>query len=432
MALAASRATLGCLLVFLCVAVGVHFALIAAFRVLPAQRNQLFVGVDGGFGVVLLALHIRQAVQEDGAVVLLAVVVVVVGLCGACDQAVQYLRGLGIAAERVVGQRLVEEDLVGIGGKRLRLFECGQGLLVVALAALAFGDARQRLRILWVGRGDLLVGVLRILKLIVVQQRLGECALGIQVVGIQIDGLLVGGDGILRVLDLVVSGAQCEGELGGAVIFRNGLQRRDGALEVAAFAIEPGEIEGDVFGVGIDLPRCLELLLRQLRVVVDGVELPEHEVALDVGRVKRADLLVFADREIEHLLRSAVLHVAQRVQVDAAEQLMSGDILGVALDGVLRGQDRVAHAAGAEVELGQAVVQKGGGGVGVQRQLVLFDGAGGVVLAAGVHGHVFVGVGQREMVVGSAAGCFLGRNRGGLRLGGRRGLVVRKRKRRSE
>src|ERR1700722_2802154 len=111
---------------------------------------------------------------------------------------------------------------------------------------------------------------------------------------------------------------------------------------------------------------------------------------------------------------------------------MRRDIFWFALDGVLRGEDRVAHAAGAEVELGQAIVQKGGGGVRGQRQLVLFDGAGGIVLASRVHGHVFVGVGQRQMVVGSATGCFLGRSRGGLRLGGRRCLVVRKRQGRSE
>ena len=61
---------------------------------------------------------------------------------------------------------------------------------------------------------------------------------------------------------------------------------------------------------------------------------------------------------------------------------MGVDVLRVGLDGVLRGQDGIAYAAGAEVEFGQAVVQIFRGRIGVQRQLVLFDGAGGVLLAA--------------------------------------------------
>jgi hypothetical protein len=47
------------------------------------------------------------------------------------------------------------------------------------------------------------------------------------------------------------------------------------------------------------------------------------------------------------------------MQVDPAEQLMSGNVLGVALDRLLRRQDGVADAAGAEVKLRQTIVQEG-------------------------------------------------------------------------
>ena len=102
-------------------------------------------------------------------------------------------------------------NLVGIGGERLRLLQRNQRLLVVALAALAFGDAYKSLRILRISSGNLLIGVLSIVELVVAQQGLGQRSLGIQVVRIHVDGLLVGGDGVLRVLDLVVTRAEREG-----------------------------------------------------------------------------------------------------------------------------------------------------------------------------------------------------------------------------
>ena len=159
----------------------------------------------------------------------------------------------------------MKQDLVGIAGERLRLLQRNQRLLVVALAALAFGDAYKSLRVLRVSSGDLLIRMLSIIELVIAQQRLGQRALGVQVIRIHVDGLLVGGDGVFRVLDLVVTSAEREGQLGGAVVFRNRFQRLDGVLEIAAFAIEPSKVKGNILGVGIDLLRCLELLLRQLR-----------------------------------------------------------------------------------------------------------------------------------------------------------------------
>jgi hypothetical protein len=52
------------------------------------------------------------------------------------------------------------------------------------------------------------------------------------------------------------------------------------------------------------------------------------------------------------------LHIAQRVQIDAAKQFMGSDVLRLALDGVLGRQDGVADATRAEIKLGQAVIEK--------------------------------------------------------------------------
>ncbi len=63
---------IGRLVVRLGIAIGVHLTLIAAFGELAAKREQLPVGGNGRFRVVLLALYVRQPVQENGTVVLLA------------------------------------------------------------------------------------------------------------------------------------------------------------------------------------------------------------------------------------------------------------------------------------------------------------------------------------------------------------------------
>ena len=87
--------------------------------------------------------------------------------------------------------------------------------------------------------------MLGIFQLVVVQQRLRQSPFGVQVVRIHVDGLLIGSHRVLGVLDLVVARAQREGQLGRAIILRNRLQCLDGTLEIAAFAVQPGQVQGD-------------------------------------------------------------------------------------------------------------------------------------------------------------------------------------------
>ena len=60
-------------------------------------------------------------------------------------------------------------------------------------------------------------------------------------------------------------------------------------------------------------------------------------------------------------------------------------------------------AAGAEVKIGQAVVQLRGVGIGIERQLVLLDGVGHVLRLALGDGFFFVDAGQRQVIVGLGA-----------------------------
>jgi hypothetical protein len=122
--------------------------------------------------------------------------------------------------------------------------------------------------------------------------------------------------------------------------------------------------------------------------MVQRVELTQQQVALDIARLQLRDFGKLGDRKIEHLLRFRILRLAQRPKINAPQQFV---------------RFQVAHAPGAEVKLGQAIVQVRRCRVGIQGEFVLFDGARGIVLPAGVGRHFFVHVRQAEMVVGRGA-----------------------------
>ncbi len=111
-----------------------------------------------------------------------------------------------------------------------------------------------------VGVGELAVDLEGGIELIVGEEGLAECAEGADVTGIDIDGALVGGDGVLGVLELIVGRAEGELHLGGAVLDGDGFDYFDGVLDVAALNVEAGEVEDNIFGVGVDGLRGLELV----------------------------------------------------------------------------------------------------------------------------------------------------------------------------
>ncbi len=267
--------------------------------------------------------------------------------------------------------------------------------------------------VLGIGGGDGLERLKGLRQLIVAEQRAGERAFGIEVGRIEIDRAAVGFDGLLGFLDLLVSATQSELGPGSLVVLGNGAEHVDRPMRVPLFAIQPGEVENDLLGARIDLLGGLELLFGLGAVVVDGVKLAEQESILDALGFEGDDLGVLGDRELQHLPGGAAgLTVAQRAQINPAKKFMGVEVVGVLLEQILSGDDRVLDFSGLEIQLRQAAVQKLRGGIGVQRQLVLLDRAGGV-LASTVRGrHLLVVVRERVMVVGGGAV-------GSLRSGGR-------------
>ncbi len=199
---------LGRLVVLLGIAVGIHLALVSALGIFPAHGDHQLVGLHRLVGLVLLAVHIGQPVEEDGAIVLFRFGVLAVRVAGLLYQALQGLRRLVVVAQGVVDQGFVEADFERIRGQRLGLLQRGQRLLVVALAALDLRDAQIGLRVLRVGSGDGLKVLERRAKLVVIQQRLRQAPFRVQVIRFHLERLGVGIDGILVLLELVVAHAQ--------------------------------------------------------------------------------------------------------------------------------------------------------------------------------------------------------------------------------
>ena len=111
--------------------------------------------------------------------------------------------------------------------------------------------------------------------------------------------------------------------------------------------------------------------------MVQGVELAQQQTIFNVLGLDLDDFDVFVNGQVQHLLRRGiVLHVAQRAQVDASQQLMCFQVVGILLDHVLRGENGIANPPGLEVELRQSVVQIGRIRIGIQRKLVFLNRAG--------------------------------------------------------
>ncbi len=163
-----------------------------------------------------------------------------------------------------------------------------------------------------------------------VQESVGQTALGIdRVLGLQVERRAVGGHGILGALQLVVAGRQRELHASGAVVFGNCGERLGGTLEVALLAVEPRHVKDDLFRAAVDLLRGFELGLGLGGIVVQAVELAKQEMRLDIVRLKLRELLVFCDRELEHLAGLLGLHVAEGAEIDLAEQRVRLDIVRV-------------------------------------------------------------------------------------------------------
>ena len=123
----------------------------------------------------------------------------------------------------------------------------------------------QRLGVFRVGLGKRLILLERLVELVVAEQRRGKRIHGLQVAGLQVVGALIGGDGVLGLLQLVVKRAQRELHLGRAAVHGNSFNRLHGMLHVAAFGVEPRQVQHHLFRLGLDglggLELCFGLVL---------------------------------------------------------------------------------------------------------------------------------------------------------------------------
>ena len=92
--------------------------------------------------------------------------------------------------------------------------------------------------------------------------------------------------------------------------------------------------------------------------MVEGIELAQQEPAFDIVGLQLNDLGVLGERQLQYLLGGPLArHVAQRLQIDAAQQLMRFEVIGIVLKRGLRGHDGFADAACAQIEFREAAVQ---------------------------------------------------------------------------
>ena len=152
-------------------------------------------------------------------------------------------------------------------------------------------------------------------------------------------------------------------------------------------------------------------------------ELAQNHTVLDALGLQGDDPLEFADGLVKNIAGGrgggdGVGSIAQTTKINLAQQLVRINVVGRDLEQPSRRGFGFAHVAAVEVEVGQPVIQLRRGGIGIQRRLVLVDGAGDVLRAVGFNRLIFVGAGQRQVIVSDGA---VGRGGGGLSrgLGGR-------------
>ena len=185
------------------------------------------------------------------------------------------------------------------------------------------------------------------------------------------------------------------------------LQRVGG---VAFVGIEHGQRSDGLFGAGIELDRGLEFGFGFLQVVVQAVQTAEKQMVINIVGFELDDLFVLLDRQLKHVIGAgAAGHIAQRAQINSAQQLVRFQILGIALDDVLGFEHGVANPAGLNVKFGKSGGQEFRRRVGVDGQAVFLNGFVGQIAAAIGCDLLFIHVGERVVIVGSGAVEFVGR-----------------------
>ena len=215
-----------------------------------------------------------------------------------------------------------------------------------------------------VGFGEQLELLQRLVILVVGQQRLAQRVQRVGVARIHVGGPLVGGDGVLGTLQLVISRAQRHFHLRSAVVDRDSLNDFRGMGNVAAIRVETSQIEDHLFRIGLDGLGGLELVFRLLGLVFDGIELAQDHAVFHVFGLQRNNLFELGDGQVKRITGGrgrgdGVGSVAELAEVDAPQKLVSVHVIGRDFDQPAGGDLRLMDVASAEVKLGQAVIELG-------------------------------------------------------------------------
>src|SRR6185437_12928787 len=147
-------------------------------------------------------------------------------------------------------------------------------------------------------------------------------------------------------------------------------------------------------------------------------------VVVDVSGLEGDDLFELRDGLLENRIGATVRRrvlIAELAKINAAEQLVGGNVIRLRLEQSLDGVFGVGYTSRAEVKIRQSILQFGRAGIAIERVLVLFDGPGDVVGTTMAERIVLVNGSQRIMIIslGTAGG---GRIAGGRGLRGSGGL----------
>ena len=153
--------------------------------------------------------------------------------------------------------------------------------------------------------------------------------------------------------------------------------------------------------------------------MLHGVKLAQNHAVFNALRLQRNDLFVFRNCLVQDIGRrrsgrGGVLALTQLTQINASQQLVGIHIVGRGLEQIAGCDFCIVGAAGAEVEVGQAVIQLRRTGIGVEREFVLLNGARNQLGAAFGDSIFLVDIGERKVVV---SGCTVSWCRSRVRSG---------------
>ena len=180
---------------------------------------------------------------------------------------------------------------------------------------------------------------------------------------------------------------------------------------VTFVGVEKSERRNGFFRIRIQLHCDLEFTLGFLQIIVQAIEPAEQEVVVHIIGFDLDDFFVLLDSQLENVLGSIAIarHIAERPEINPAQQLVSFKIVRIPLQNVLGLDDGVANASSLDVEFRKTRSQKFGRWIGVDGEAVFFHGLVGQFASAVSGDLFFVKVRQRVVVIGSGMVYFVWR-----------------------